>query len=162
MNEPFPTLLRELDQLLPPNKEAGQALQLICRMLRERVPHYDWVGYYFAVPRERRLVLGPYEGEPTEHTKIPYGTGICGQSAETEDTFVVQDVSKTENYLSCSVHTKSEIVVPVMLDEAFVGEIDIDSHEVGPFTDDDRRFLSAVAEKSAPHIPEVFPVVMER
>src|SRR6056297_2423990 len=82
-----------------------EKLQLICDLLDEKVKIFDWTGFYLADPEaDRELVLGPYVGEETEHTRIPFGKGICGQAAETNETFMVQDVSKEDNYLACSVH----------------------------------------------------------
>lgn len=150
------SLKPKVSALLPPQKEAGQSLQLICDLLRRQVAHYDWFGFYFAVPTRRVLVLGPFSGTPTEHTQIPYGKGICGQSAETLDTFAVPDVSIAENYLSCSVDTKAEIVVPVFLDGRFIAEIDIDSHTRDPFGPKDEPFLQWLGDQVAPHIPTVF------
>jgi GAF domain-containing protein len=121
------------------------------------VPHYDWFGFYVSVPGRRELALGPFSGEPTEHTRIPYGRGICGQAAEREDTFVVQDVDAVENYLSCSVHVKSEIVVPVFDSGEVVGEIDIDSHVREPFTQTDTRFLEGLARRVAGLIRDIMP-----
>ena len=122
-------------------------LSAVCWLLKDEVEHYDWVGIYFADMRTRTLKLGPFAGEPTEHTKIGFGDGICGQAAETENTFVVQDVSKETNYLSCGPVVKSEIVVPVFKDGLIVGELDIDSHMKSPFSDDDRALLEKIAEQ---------------
>ncbi len=156
MSIDFNTLEQKVCDLLPPAKEPGQSLQLICDLLCRQVPHYDWFGFYFAVPDKRLLVLGPFCGDPTDHTQIPYGRGICGQSAESLETFIVPDVSAAENYLSCSIKTKAEIVVPIFLDGSFVGEIDIDSHTRDPFTAEDEPFLRRIAALVAPHIPAVF------
>lgn len=128
-------------------------LQLVCDLLHREVPHYDWFGFYIAVPEERMLVLGPYQGEATEHVRIPYGRGICGQAAERESTFLVDDVAAQENYLACSIHVRSEIVVPVFRDGAVIAEIDIDSHTRGAFSDSDRAFLESLAADAAPHVP---------
>ena len=130
-------------------------LQLVCSLLHREVPHYDWFGFYIAIPEERILVLGPFEGEPTDHVRIPYGRGICGQAADTLDTFVVDDVAGEENYLSCSVDVRSEIVVPVFRDGAFVAEIDIDSHRPAAFDPEDRAFLEELAVACAPYIPDL-------
>jgi len=88
--------------------------------------------------------LGPYIGKPTEHTKIPFGRGICGQAADRKETFIVQDVSKESNYLSCSPLVKSEIVVPIIKNNKVLGELDIDSHVIEPLTKEDIRFLEDV------------------
>jgi len=107
----------------------AERLQTICRLLRDGLEGYDWVGFYLVDPAaDRSLVLGPYEGEPTEHTRIPFGRGICGQAAERGETVVVDDVSQESNYLACSTAVQSEIVVPVYHGGSLVGELDIDSH----------------------------------
>jgi len=99
---------------------------------------------------ERELVLGPYVGEETDHTRIPFGTGICGQAAETNETFVVQDVDQEDNYLACSIHVKAEIVVPVKKNGDFVAELDIDSHTRDSLTEDHRKLLEEVCDIVAP------------
>ena len=124
-------------------------LQKICDELKDNFEHYDWVGFYIADETSKELTLGPYAGSPTEHTKIAFGTGICGQAAETKDTFLAQDVTKETNYLSCSSDVKSEIVIPVLKGERIVAELDIDSHKVAPFTDGDKEFLQDVCNNVA-------------
>ena len=131
------------------NRDVENILQDICDLLRSEIDHYDWVGFYIAEESEETLYLGPFSGEPTEHVAIPYGRGICGQAVVAKDVFVVQDVSKETNYLSCSPKVKSEIVVPIYRDGKIIGEIDIDSHSLSPFTDEDREFLEKLAEKVA-------------
>ncbi len=122
-----------------------EKLTKICHSLKNNIAHYDWVGFYLTNPHtERELVLGPYVGAPTEHTRISYGQGICGQAADTEKTFIIQDISLETNYLSCSPDVRAEIVVPIFIDSKVVGELDIDSHHLAPFTEDDRQFLNAV------------------
>lgn len=140
---------------LAQHDDAGGALQRICDHLMDEVPHYDWVGYYLAVPADRLLVLGPFSGAPTEHTKIPYGKGICGQAAERRSTFVVPDVRSETNYLACSLQTRAEIVLPVEHEGEFVGELDIDSHTRDPFTPDDDRLLAAVVEITGPLVSSI-------
>lgn len=142
--------LTEAKALLESHTGRDEALAALCRFLSERFPQYSWVGFYIVEPGTRELVLGPFVGEPTEHVRIPFGRGICGQAAEREETFVVQDVERESNYLSCSPFVKSEIVVPVFSDGAVAAELDIDSHLRGAFTPEDRAFLEAVAEAAAP------------
>lgn len=120
------------------------ALLRLCRLLAD-VPAFDWVGFYLADPAARMLVLGPFVGEPTEHVRIPYGRGICGQAAERGETFLVQDVSREGNYLACSIRVKAEIVVPVLCHGRFVAELDIDSHTAAPFTPAHRALVEDVA-----------------
>lgn len=123
-------------------------LQKIAELLDREVPEFNWTGFYLSsATEERMLELGPYVGEATDHAKIPYGTGICGQAAETLDTFVVQDVSEADNYLACSVDVKSEIVVPIMKNGEFVGELDIDSHTKHAITDDHKSLCEWICKE---------------
>ncbi|MGA1820054.1 MAG: GAF domain-containing protein [Thermoplasmatota archaeon] len=120
-------------------------LHRICVLLRDEVEHYDWVGFYLVdKEKDRELVLGPFSGEPTEHTHIAFGQGICGQAAETGRLFLVQDVTKETNYLSCSPEVRSEIVLPIHRDGELVGELDIDSHQLDPFTEADTILLEEI------------------
>lgn len=140
---------------LASHADAGGALERVCIFLKESVPHYDWVGFYLAVPDERILLLGPFEGAPTDHIRIPYGSGICGRAAERGETFVVADVAAESNYLACSLATKAEIVLPVYHDGSFVGELDIDSHTRDPFTAFDDALLAEVVVITARHVARV-------
>ncbi|MCK9639460.1 MAG: GAF domain-containing protein [Prolixibacteraceae bacterium] len=117
------------------------------RLLKTEISHYDWVGFYLLDPQNNQLVLGPYAGAATDHTHIPVGKGICGQVAASKKTMVVQDVTGQDNYLACSMDVQSEIVVPILKDDRFIAEIDIDSHAFAPFTTEDEQFLSSIAEK---------------
>ncbi|MBN2464855.1 GAF domain-containing protein [candidate division WOR-3 bacterium] len=111
--------------------------------LRKNFPNYNWAGIYRLEGND--LVLGPFKGKPTVHTRIPVGTGICGAAAVSKRTEVVPDVGADARYLACSLETRSEIVVPVIKGGAFWGEIDIDSDKPDAFDSDDVEFLEAVA-----------------
>ncbi len=147
----FEEILSECDNLLKSaSKSRDEKLLEICRLLQDKINYYDWVGFYLVDPDSpRELVLGPYVGEPTDHIRIPFGRGICGQAAETGETFVVQDVSRETNYLSCSPKVKSEIVVPIFKDGKIIGELDIDSHVLSPFTEEDQQYLEKLCERIA-------------
>ncbi|TET18836.1 GAF domain-containing protein [Candidatus Bathyarchaeota archaeon] len=122
-------------------------LEAICKLLKDNVSHYDWAGFYLVdKTRQKELILGPFEGEPTEHVRIQFGRGICGQAAQLKRTFVVQDVSKETNYLSCSLNVKSEIVMPIFKNGKIVGELDIDSHTLSAFTHEDEVFLRKICK----------------
>lgn len=116
----------------------------ICKILTENVSHYNWVGFYFANHDTKTLHLGPYVGEATDHTIIPFGKGICGQVALSNKNFIVPDVSKQDNYLACSLTVKSEIVIPIFVNNINIGQLDIDSHEIDPFTKADTELLEAI------------------
>jgi GAF domain-containing protein len=118
-----------------------EKLMKICQLLQDSISYYNWVGFYFRNGEKEELLLGPYVGAPTDHTVIPFGKGICGQVAVSNQNFVVPDVSAQENYIACSFTVKSEIVVPLFVNGENIGQIDIDSHVLDPFTLADERFL---------------------
>ena len=131
------------------DKSVEDRLQRVCELLKAQVPHYNWVGFYFRDGNKEELLLGPFAGEPTEHTRIPFGKGICGQVALTGKNFVVPDVSAQDNYIACSLTVRSEIVVPLFVKGQNVGQIDIDSNTPDPFGEEDERFLEFVNAKVA-------------
>ncbi|CAM3316786.1 GAF domain-containing protein [Empedobacter stercoris] len=122
-------------------------LQKICQLLSDEVDYYNWVGFYFKNGDKNELKLGPYVGAATDHTIIPYGKGICGQVAESNQTFVVPDVYAQDNYLACSIETKAEIVIPIFKNGVNIGQIDIDSHTIDPFTEEDIKLLDYVCNR---------------
>ena len=131
------------------NSTRDEKLLAICQLLTDSVSYYNWVGFYFANHETQTLHLGPYVGAPTDHTVIPFGKGICGQVAVSNSNFVVPDVSAQDNYIACSFTVKSEIVVPLFVNGVNIGQIDIDSHEIDPFTETDERFLEFVNQEIA-------------
>ena len=112
-----------------------------------KLPYYSWAGFYMLDPDDAdTLVLGPFVGDPTPHIRIPVTQGICGAAVATGETVIVDDVNSDPRYLSCSIKTRSEIVVPIYAHGKVIGEIDIDSHDSAAFTDKDKLFLEEAAQ----------------
>lgn len=126
-----------------------EKLLKICELLHASIDYYNWVGFYFRNGSKEELILGPYVGAATDHTVIPFGKGICGQVAVSNQNFVVPDVAAQDNYIACSFTVKSEIVVPLFVKGENIGQIDIDSHILDPFTEADERFLEFVNHEVA-------------
>ena len=126
-----------------------EKLLQLCQFLKESVKYYNWVGFYFANQETQMLHLGPYVGAETDHTVIPFGKGICGQVAVSNENFVVPDVAAQDNYIACSFTVKSEIVAPLFVNDENIGQIDIDSHIIDPFSVEDERFLEFVNQEIA-------------
>jgi len=146
----FELLLPKIQLLLQQEQYSRtEKLQQLCELLRQKISYYNWVGFYFANHENKTLHLGPYAGAVTDHTVIPFGKGICGQVAESNQNFVVPDVQAQDNYIACSFTVKSEIVVPLFVQGKNIGQIDIDSHVLDPFTAADERFLEWVNEEVA-------------
>ena len=145
----YDNLTGELTGLAGKAASAVQLMTMIVERLRERVPHYNWVGFYM-LDKTRAgegpmLVLGPYVGVETPHKRIPLNQGICGAAVTAAQTIIVDDVNSDPRYLACSLETKSEIVAPVFVEGTPVGELDIDSHSLAAFTPDDRRLIEHCA-----------------
>jgi len=142
---PFDNLRDKVSSILAnENESTAQRMIEVCELLQTSIDYYDWVGFYFANDIEKTLHLKAFAGEPTNHTVIPFGKGICGQVAVSNENFVVDDVKAQNNYIACSLDVKSEIVIPLFKDGKNIGQIDIDSHTKDPFSEEDERFLEWV------------------
>ncbi|WKD84988.1 Free methionine-R-sulfoxide reductase [Polaribacter huanghezhanensis] len=142
-------LKQQISLILDGSTTKENKLQAICDYLESEIPYYDWVGFYFKNGDKEELKLGQFTGEPTDHIIIPFGKGICGQVALSNENFVVQDVSEQDNYISCGWKVKSEIVIPIFVNEENIGQIDIDSHTANIFTKKDEELLEFVCTKVA-------------
>lgn len=142
-------LKETVEGIILSEKSRGEKLQGICDFLEAQIEYYDWVGFYFKNGDKEELKLAEFTGEPTEHTIIPFGKGICGQVAVSNENFVVQDVSEQDNYISCGWKVKSEIVIPIFVNGENIGQIDIDSHTANPFTPQDEELLEFVCTRVA-------------
>lgn len=129
------------------NLTVTRRLTEICELLKKSIIYYDWVGFYFADQEEKSLHLKAYAGEHTDHTIIAFGKGICGQVAISNKNFVVKDVKSHSNYLACNIKVKAEIVIPLFKNGKNIGQIDIDSHTLNPFSQDDEDFLVWLNDK---------------
>jgi len=146
--ELFASIRSSIDRILAASNSLERKLEGITTLLSNEIDYYDWVGFYLVEDADKEeLVLGPFVGAETEHVRIPFGNGICGQAAASGETIIIQDVSKVTNYLSCAPDVVSEIVVPIINDGKVVGQIDIDSHELSPFSWDDRELLEYICAR---------------
>jgi len=144
----FKTLKPKVTEIVAnTNETIENRLYDICKLLETNIGYYNWVGFYFRNGNKEELKLGPYVGEPTDHTIIPFGKGICGQVAVSNENFVVPDVAAQDNYIACSITVKAEIVVPIFVNGENIGQIDIDSNTPNPFTEADEHFLEFVCAK---------------
>jgi L-methionine (R)-S-oxide reductase len=140
-------VINELNALGASAKSALELMEGITKLLHQKMLRYNWVGFYMLEKEgtQDMLVLGPFRGTMTPHTRIPLNQGICGAAASTGKTIVIDDVSADSRYLACSLETKSEIVVPVFVEKKVVGELDIDSHFLAAFSPEDRTICEHAA-----------------
>ena len=140
-------VLSEITRQIRDESDPMGAMRAAVGTLKRTMPDYAWVGIYLLDGNE--LVLGPFEGKPSPHTRIPLGRGICGAAAAEKATIIVDDVNADSRYLACSIETQSEIVVPIMKGGEVLGEIDIDSDRLAAFDARDQKMLEAVAAQLA-------------
>jgi L-methionine (R)-S-oxide reductase len=150
-------LVKELERLTQAAGSVEDFMWEMVKLLHDRMLKYNWVGFYMLekTPADSQapgLVLGPFQGAMTPHTRIPLNQGICGAAASTGKTVIVDDVSRDPRYLACSTETKSEIVVPVFVGGKVVGELDIDSHFHAAFSHEDRELVEFCASLVGKHL----------
>jgi len=148
-NEKYQALLQQLPGLLDPQVDVIANMANVAAALRETFGFF-WVGFYRVVGEQ--LVLGPYQG-PLACTRIAFGKGVCGASWEQQKTLVVANVHEFPGHIACSEASKSEIVVPIMVDGQVIAVLDIDSDEFATFDDIDRESL----EKICTCLSELYP-----
>jgi GAF domain-containing protein len=149
----YQDVLDEVRAAIDDAADGTRAMEATVRLLRDRLPDYNWVGIYLLYGNE--LVLGPFVGDPSPHTRIPVGRGICGAAASEKEAIIVDDVNADPRYLACSVNTRSEIVVPIFSADVardVLGEIDIDSDRLAAFDVADKNMLEAIAALLSPRL----------
>jgi L-methionine (R)-S-oxide reductase len=143
-------LRAEVEALVASDAPDDEVLEDVVRLVHEAHPRWDWSGIYLLV--DGTLVVGPFAGseEPPEHSRIPVGDGVCGTAVAEDRNQLVDDVRELDNYLACSLSTRSELVVLIREDGRIVGQFDIDSDERGAFTQEDEALLEELATVVAP------------
>ena len=145
-------LRAEVEALVASDAPDDEVLEEVVRLVHEAHPRWDWSGIYLLV--DGTLVVGPFAGseEPPEHSRIPVGDGVCGTAVAQDRNQLVDDVRELDNYLACSLSTRSELVVLIREDGRIVGQFDIDSDERGAFTQEDEALLEELATVVAPRV----------
>jgi L-methionine (R)-S-oxide reductase len=142
-------LVKDLQTMRDEGHLSDALLRYAIRTIASSGDRFNWVGAYLLNAEGTELWLHNYVGSPTEHAKIPVGTGICGRAVAEKTNLNVPDVSKEENYLACSPDVQSEIVVLIRAGDEIYGQIDLDSEDKAAFTEDDEVGLQGVADKLA-------------
>lgn len=148
-------LISKVHEILQnPKCDFEEKLDQICQIIKDQHPKFDWVGFYMANNSTKNLELTAYRGLATVHTQIPFGKGVCGQVAISNESLVIDDVSQEPNYLSCNSEVKSEIVVPIIVENENIGQIDIDSHTVKAFDTKDKKSIEKICRLIAKYYPK--------
>jgi L-methionine (R)-S-oxide reductase len=131
-------LRSEVETLVASDTPDEEVLNDVVRRVHDARPLWNWSGIYLLVGDA--LILGPRTA-PADHSRIGLGEGVCGTAVSEDRNQIVEDVREVENYLACSIHTRSELVVLIRDSGNIVGEFDIDSDTVGAFTSEDEALL---------------------
>ena len=107
-------------------------------LLFDTLEDINWAGFYHM--EQGRLVLGPFQGKPA-CIEIPLNKGVCGAAASRGETVLVKNVHEFPGHIACDSASNSEIVIPIRKKGAVVGVLDIDSPNIGRFTEDDKEGL---------------------
>ena len=121
---------------------SGAPLRRLAMGALDELPEYNWSGIYRL--EGDTLILDEYVGAATDHTHIPVGRGVCGTAVSENENQVIGDVRELDNYLACSLQTRSEIVVLIRRGEEVLGQIDIDGHTVNAFDGSDEALLEGL------------------
>lgn len=142
MNEiDYPLLKSQLVEMLGDESDLLANASNFVGLLRNAMDDINWLGIY--VLRDNELVLGPYQGQPA-CIRIPVGKGVCGTAAASLETQRVEDVHAFPGHIVCDAASRSELVVPLLIDGELVGVLDIDSPSVGRFSVDDQAGVELV------------------
>ena len=134
----YQLLLAQLEALLEGESNALANLANASALLNQALPNSVFTGFYLFDGEE--LILGPFQGG-VSCVHIALGKGVCGESALTQQTIIVDDVTSHANYISCDAEAMSEIVVPMMKDGQLLGVLDLDSHLKADYDTIDQEYL---------------------
>jgi GAF domain-containing protein len=144
--DPDPVVTR-LRSAFNHDADRHRLLTMAAELLREAGEPYTSVYLYMLHGDE--LVLEAYSGRETDHGRIPVGKGVCGTAVATGEDQNVGDVRARENYIACNLFTRSELVVLIRRGSEILGQIDVDSDQVDPFTSEEVAAVRVVAEALA-------------
>jgi L-methionine (R)-S-oxide reductase len=140
-------LLKDFGYVAQSARTVDALMDAIVQRLHDTMTRYNWVGFYLVdKSRPGSLLLGPHVGSFEPHENVSLDKGLCGDAASTRKTVVVNNAADDPRYKASSALVKSEIVVPVFVQNALYGEIDINSYFVNTFTFEEQQFVEACAE----------------
>ena len=137
----YALLNRQLEALLDTRDWLTNSAQL-CAFVFYEVPNLNWVGFYLQRTPEM-LSLGPFQGKPACHP-IPFNKGVCGAAARQQITQRVDDVHAIADHIACDADSRSELVIPLVLDGKVWGVFDLDSPAPGRFGEEDQNGIESL------------------
>jgi len=147
----YELVIKQLDILLTGESNHIANLANAAALLQQFLDDINWVGFYLTEKSNNELVLGPFQGLPA-CIRIPFGRGVCGHAAETQTTQLVADVHAFPGHIACDAASKSEIVIPLVIDGMTYGVLDIDSPSYDRFDTIDQQYLEAFCKTLLKHL----------
>ncbi len=135
-------LAQQLDALLSGESDVTANAANAAAAIFHSLPRLNWAGFYFL--RDGVLVLGPFQGRPA-CVRIPLGSGVCGTAAREQRSILVSDVEKFPGHIACDTASRSELVVPLVRNDAVLGVLDLDSPDLARFDAEDQKGCEALA-----------------
>jgi L-methionine (R)-S-oxide reductase len=144
--EKYRLLIPQIVSLVRTESNFIANLANITSALKYAFDEFLWVGFYLYEESENELVLGPFQGR-VACTRIKMGKGVCGSSAERRETIIADDVNKFPGHIFCDESSKSEIVIPVIMNDVLYGVLDIDSDKYAEFGSIDKMYLEKLLKE---------------
>jgi len=140
-SELYDQLASELSNLLAGERDLVANAANFAALVFHSLPDLNWAGFYFV--KNGELVLGPFQGKPA-CMRIAFGRGVCGVAAAKCATTIVPNVHEFPGHIACDMESKSEIVIPLMKNERFIGVLDLDSPRLARFDEADAAGLETL------------------
>lgn len=118
-------------------------------LLYHEMKNINWLGFYICDEKNQECTLGPFQGK-VACTRIPYGKGVVGTCAKTQETQRIKNVHKFPGHIACDCASNSEICIPIKKDDKLVAILDIDSFEFNNFSKEDLESLEKISELFSP------------
>ncbi|WP_234122241.1 GAF domain-containing protein [Clostridium hydrogenum] len=141
--EKYDTMLGMLRPLIEDEKSFITNISNSAALINALIGRINWCGFYFI--KNGELVLGPFQGLPA-CTRIKIGHGVCGTAVKERKTMRIENVHNFEGHIACDAASNSELVVPIIKNNKVYGVIDIDSEEIGRFTELEQIYIEKCVE----------------
>lgn len=142
-NFSWPRLIQQAQGLLSVSTNRISNAANLSALLYAEVPDVSWVGFYFL--QAETLMLGPFQGKPA-CVAINMGEGVCGAVAVSGASIRVNNIEEFEGHIACDTEARSEVVVPLIIEETLIGVLDLDSSSLDRFSHEDQQGLQALAQ----------------
>lgn len=145
----YEQLIKQLDALIDGEPDVIANLSNASALLNQFLDNINWVGFYLW--KDGELVLGPFQGLPA-CIRIPYGNGVCGTAIKKRKSQLVPNVNEFPGHIACDSASKSEIVIPIIINDDIFGVLDIDSPDFDRFDTTDQKYLEEIVATLIKHI----------